>query len=486
MYLSSVNQNKSYNYQPVTNPVQNSVLPPVNPSAAQSPQPATNSNVAFGAAQASAVVNIRTQLTTDGEKEKYSQLSSILGQTERKNLELLLKSGILLNTDSNDKTSTLDSLYKIVSTPRATGLDPKGILKETINTIVNPFTITQNFGDIPKQYRNQILQQAKPNSNSKDDVINDKTIDVNNSSACVSASIEFNLAKQMPAEFARFAQELSSPKLAVNKTIQLKNLSEKTLDAVWLLDAFKVPYQMDDFKEAKLVLAPDKNAIVRAQIQNSNRDYMERSVIDTLMQSTFMNVGSQQTYDTLTDIRGGTFNWDSKGLIEFEKTFTESVVEDKNKTSITYQVLDDNGKVVGSATDAATIKKHILDSLKMGENVIIGYTYSIKKSDLPGGNKNSNDKNDEILTGHEITIIGVAKDKNGKLIFICNDTDDDNPNPIGYSEDYLIPKIHHAGLPQAVVENDVNFVDSWVEGINAYKEAKAQTPPNKVNTTTVS
>lgn len=486
MYLSSVNKNKSYNYQPVTNPVQNNVVPPINSPAVQSPQTTTNSSlngaVAFGAAQSPAIVNIRTQLTTNEEKTKYSQLSSILGQTERKNLELLLKSGILLNTDSNDKTSTLDSLYKIASTPRATGLNPKGVLTETINTIVNPFTITQNFGDIPKQYRNQILQQAKPNSNSKDDVINDKTIDVNNSSACVSASIEFNLAKQMPAEFARFAQELSSPKLAVNKTIQLKNLSEKTLDAVWLLDAFKVPYQMNDFKEAKLVLAPDKNAIVRAQIQNSNRDYMERSVIDTLMQSTFMNVGSQQTYDTLTDIRGGTFNWDNKGLIEFEKTFTESVVEDKNKTSITYQVLDDNGKVVGSAADAATIKKHILDSLKMGENVIIGYTYSIKKSDLPGGNKNSNE---EILTGHEITIIGVAKDKNGKLIFICNDTDDDNPNPIGYSEDYLIPKIHHAGLPQAVVENDVKFVDSWVDGVNAYKNVKAQSQPNVQNTAKV-
>lgn len=454
----SISQNKIYNTQPVTNPVQKSVIPPVSSSTMRN---SSSSSISFSGEQQTPAITLRTQLTTSEETQKYSQLFAVLGKPERKNLELLLKSGILLSTNSNDKSSTLDNLYKIAATPRATGLDPNVILKETINTIVNPFTITQNFGDIPKQYASQILQKAQPNPNSKDDVINEKTIDVRNSSACVSASIEFNLAKQMPAEFARFAQELSSPKLAVDKTIQLKNLSEKTLDAVWLLDAFKVPYVMNDFDKAKLTLAPDKNAIIRAQIQNSNRDYMERSVIDTLMQSTFMNVGSQQTYDTLTDIRGGTFNYDNKGLIEFEKTFTESVVEDKNKTSVTYQILDENAKLVGSETDDATIKKHILASLAMGENVIIGYTQL-------------DDKN-EVVNGHEITIIGATKDKNGKLIFICNDTDDDNPNPIAYSEDYLIPKIHHAGLPQAVVEQDIKYVDSWIDGINAYKQAKAQT-----------
>lgn len=459
MYSIGINQNNTYSTQSVTSPIQKGVIPPVSSPVTQNPQRAQYSQ-SFGSEQSSAVVTLKTQLTTNDEVQKYSQLSAILGKQERKNLELLLKSGILLNTDSNDKSSTLDSLYKIAATPRATGLDAKVVLQETINTIANPFIITQNFGDIPKQYKTQILQKAQPNPNSKDDVINEKTIDVRNSSACVSASIEFNLAKQMPAEFARFAQELSSPKLGVDKTIQLKNLSEKTLDAVWLLNAFKVPYEMKDFNKAKLTLAPDKNAIIRAQIQNSNKDYMERSLVDTLIQSTFMNVGSQQTYDTLTDIRGGTFNYDNKGLIEFEKTFTESVVEDKNKTSVTYQILDENGKLIGAEADHATIKKHLLDSLAMGENVIIGYTQL-------------NDKN-EVVNGHEITIIGATKDKNGKLIFICNDTDDDNPNPIAYSEDYIIPKIHHAGLPQAVVDKDVKFVDSWVDGINAYKQVKAQ------------
>ncbi len=77
-----------------------------------------------------------------------------------------------------------------------------------------------------------------------------------------------------------------------------------------------------------------------------------------------------------------------------------------------------------------------MDSLALGENVIIGYTQLDDSNNIEGG--------------HEITIIGATKDKNGKVIFICNDTDDNEPHPIAYPEDYIIPKIHHAGLPQQI------------------------------------
>lgn len=417
----------------------------------------------FKAAQAP--VALKTTLTSNDEKTKYNSVVSNLDKKSRKNLELLLRNGTLLNTNSNDNSSVLDNLYKIVNTERAPGLDPKVVLKETVDTVANPFVITQKFGDIPKKYVNGILQNAQPTG--AQDIINKDTINVDYSGDCVAASIEFNLAKQMPAEFTRFAQELSSPKVSVDKTIQMKNLANNTLDGVWLLNAFEVPYKMNDFNTAKLTLAPDKNAIIRAQIQNSNKDRLERSLVDVLMQSTFMNVGSQQAYDSLTDVRKGKFNENDKGLIEFEKTFTESIVEDKNKISVTYQVVDEDGKLTGYETDFKTIKSHILDSLAMGENVIIGYTQV--------------DNTNKIINGHEITIIGAKQGANGKMTFVCNDTDDNNPHPIEYSEDFIIPKIHHAGLPQAVVEKDVQFVDNWVDGINAYKEAKAQNEAQKAS-----
>ena len=248
--------------------------------------------------------------------------------------------------------------------------------------------------------------------------------------------------------------------MSVKKTIKMNNLADNTLDAIWLLNAFEIPYEAHDFDRATLKFAPDKNAIVRAFIQTVDKDRLERSPLDVLMQSTFMQVGSQQSYDSLTDKRAGKFNQNDKGLIEFEKTFTESVVEDKNKISVTYQTVDENAKLIGYETSFDTMKKQITDALNLGENVIVGYTQV--------------DNTNTIINGHEITIIGTKTDKDGKMIFICNDTDDNVSKPIEYSEDYLLPKIHHAALPQSVVANDVNLVENWVEGLKTYKELKKQ------------
>ena len=395
--------------------------------------------------------NLRTELSSKDEKNKYSELLSIVDKDSKKQLNVLLKTGVLLNSDSNDNSTVLDNLYKMATTPRAQGLNNISMLKDTIATLQDPHIITQQFGNIPQQYQNQVASLEKYKANE---------VNVEHSGTCVASSIEFNLADKHPAEFARFAEGLSSPNMSVQKTIRMNNLADNTLDAIWLLNAFEIPYKAKDFDKADLTFAPDKNAIVRAHIQTVDKDNLERSPLDVLMQSTFMQVGSQQSYDTLTDKRAGKFNQNDKGLIEFEKTFTESVVEDKNKISVTYQTVDENARLVGYETDFNTMKKQITDALNMGENVIIGYTQV--------------DANNTIVNGHEITITGTKTDKNGKMIFICNDTDDNESKPIEYSEDYLLPKIHHAALPQAVVTDDVNLVENWVEGLKTYKDLKRQ------------
>lgn len=413
--------------------------------------------------------SLRTRLNSEEEKNKYNTILSCLDRTSKKNIKSLLKSGILLNANSNDKSTVLDNLYNIATKERANGLLNDVILKDTIAILNDPYIITQQFGNIPQDMQNHLVESyMNDNDMDKNNFLQrqqaNKDINVEHSGTCVASSIEFSLAKRMPAEFARFAEGISSPAMAVNKTIQLKNLTDNTLDSIWLLNAFEVPFKMNDFDEAHLTLAPDKNAIVRANIQTNHRDENERSVVDVLMQSTLMNVGSQQTYDSLSDKRKGKFNQNDKGLIEFEKTFTESIVEDKNKISVTYQTVDDNARLIGYETDFETMKRQIGDALNMGENVIIGYTQV--------------DSNNEIINGHEITITGQKYDKNGKLIFICNDTDDDSPHPIEYSAEYLLPKIHHAGLPQEVVKEDVKLVENWVEGLKSYNEMKK----NSINT----
>ena len=104
------------------------------------------------------------------------------------------------------------------------------------------------------------------------------------------------------------------------------------------------------------------------------------------------------------------------------------------------------------------MKNHILGALSEGEDVIIGQTQT--------------DSNNIIVNGHEITIVGYRQGENGKCIFICNDTDDNLSKPIEYSEDYLLPKIHHAALPKHIVENDMNVVPNWIEGLNMYSQMK--------------
>ncbi len=404
-------------------------------------------------------IELRTTLSGKEEKEKYTTILSHLDKTGRKVTENLLKTGVLLNSNSNDNSTVLDNLYKIVTEPRAEVLNASTMLKDTIATIAYPYLITQQFGDIPAEYRDNVV---KANTEGKTNLfeIQQATHDINvtHSGTCVAASTEFKLAKQMPAEFARFAQELSSPKLSVDKKIGLKNLADETLNAIWLLNAFEVPYESKDFDSAVLKFAPDKNAILRAQIQTTNKDPYERTPLDVLMQSTFMQVGSQQSYNTLTDKRAGKFNQNDKGLIEFEKTFTESVVFDKNILSVTYQTVDENARLIGYETDLGTMKRHLIDALNEGETVIIGYTQT--------------DSNNIIVNGHEITIVDYKTDSRGKVTFICNDTDDNIPRAIEYSEDYLLPKIHHAALPQHIVENDLNIIPNWIEGIDVYKQMK--------------
>lgn len=404
--------------------------------------------------------NIRTSLSTKEEKEKYNTISRLLNKEDKKLLDYSLKTGLLLNNNSNDKSSVLDNLYKIGTTPRAEGLENNKILQSTLQSIVNPYTITQKFGDIPDEYKNEVINKLTNNSTN---LIKQKVAELEIkelfSGCCVAASEQFNLASKQPAEYARFAEGLSSPNKSVNKELKLDSLSENTMDAIWLLNSFEIPYTAKDFKTANIKLAPDDNAYIRAKIQQNYRDNQERSSVDVLMQSTFMNVASQQTYNSLNDKRAGKFSNEDSGLIDYEKTFLESVVEDKNTMSVTYQNVDETQTLVGYATDYDTVKSQLLETLNRGNNIIIGYTLT--------------DSSQKIIGAHEITITGHKTAPNGDLIFICNDTDDDIDKPIEYPATYLIPKIHHAGLPEDIAMKDMDKTETWKYNIRELNQKKS-------------
>ena len=89
--------------------------------------------------------NLRTQLLSNDEKNKYNALLQNLDKSGRKGLDNLLKGGILLNSDSTDSSTVLDNLYNILTTKRADGLDNNKLAADLIETLNNPYRIKQKI-----------------------------------------------------------------------------------------------------------------------------------------------------------------------------------------------------------------------------------------------------------------------------------------------------------------------------------------------------
>lgn len=103
-------------------------------------------------------IKVRTTLTTKDEKKKYKELmEELINPKYKRKLEYALKSGKLLKNNSNDKSSVLDNLYKIVTEERDEGLDKNTILEECLDILANPYVITQTCEDIPNEYQKQII-----------------------------------------------------------------------------------------------------------------------------------------------------------------------------------------------------------------------------------------------------------------------------------------------------------------------------------------
>ncbi len=399
----------------------------------------------FGLQPADSFTLVKKELS-EKEQKQYNAILQKVPADKTKELENLRNCGILTNKKSNDRTTTLDNLYKILTTERAEGLDSIEIISETLGHLNNPYLISQKSDNSITNYLEAFFSPKTPLYGKRD------------SSTCTAACIEFDLASLEPAEFTRFVEGLTSKDMKVEKVIDSDNLADKTLDAIWLLNTFDIPREENDFDKIKLTLKPDENALLKVRLNSKMPSGIkQRNNIDTLMQSTFMHIGSQQSYNSLTDKRSGKFNVTERGLIEFEKTFVESIVRNKNIISVNYQRINEYGEIAGYEADFDTIKQQLLDTLALKENIILGVT-----------NKTKNGK----LKGHEIVVTGTRTGLNGKTEFLCFNSDIDKTNPVAYDEDYLLPRIHHAGIPKEIVMKSMVFQDGWVMGLENYKKLR--------------
>ena len=143
----------------------------------------------------------------------------------------------------------------------------------------------------------------------------------------------------------------------------------------------------------------------------------------------------------------------------YRLTNTDIVALTKEKDDLNNKITELNEILSNEKALLRVIKSELLDTLKMGHNIIIGYTWP-------------DPENDGRLAGHEITIVGYKVNNDGEGVFICQDSDDDIAAPIEMSEKELLPKIHHAGLPDEIASRDFKYQDSWEVGLDEFQKLK--------------
>ena len=349
-------------------------------------------------------------------------------------------------------------------------------------------------------------------------------LNVDFSSDCVPASTMFYMADKNPSELARHISELTSPLEAFYEKAKLTEISpENPKEALEILDYYDIPYVQigpDELQiKVELPIAGKLRGINDSQRRNYNngrsgietvyqsalaylptrsydpatgqRDAMEATVatlyqIESLTdqeknelagilqnsksplktRQAFMNrlttLNPKLSYAERTQIQEA-LQAESRGLTEIEKTLLETIIKDNGGvSSVTYQVVagkadprpgeEMNSYLYGYTRTFEQTTADMIEALKQGEFVIIGIT--------------DTDSRGAIIGGHEITLTGAFLDeKDGEIKFMVVDSDDDTPTPVIRSARELIPRIHHAGLPNKLakkIHDEINSVESYL------------------------
>lgn len=374
-------------------------------------------------------------------------------------LKNLLKSGVLTDTKSEDQQPTFYHLYAMMNSPRMNGVDGKRLAVDMLRILNKPYTITQKFAPMARDVKQAVIQEFNTLSkftnrselpeNYTGIVPND--IDTAFSATCVPSSQMYRMAENNPSELCRQINELSAMgyfwETAHRDEIwpNEPNLAEEAL-AEWRADY--VQTGPDSFKVK--VQLPYSGRLRAINSGMSNKPGVVQSPAESLYQSALSNFGTGKRYNDLLGIRWDKFNTIMPGLNDMEKSFMESVIEDKGPIqSISYQVTSSKadvpegttpeGYMFGYTNSFESTTSHILKGLKQGWAPIVGITYTNSQGKLQGG--------------HEVTIVGAYNDeKTNELMFVVVDSDDGIPKPVVHSARSFVPQVHHMGFPKSIAE----------------------------------
>jgi hypothetical protein len=200
-------------------------------------------------------------------------------------IQTLTQKGILHATSRETTISAAENLYQILSTPRASGLNPLDVFWSLLERLYNPYTNTQKIS-IP------FADGSK------------------NTTTCVGASRIFMLISKYPSEYVRILQELTRPKASFVVTRWYRDPQLFQAKMRWLQGIF--PYDVVGNQTLTITVVPDDNALPRAFVEQQNRWYLEydfgqrhkknsRGIIDVLLQSAITNYALRGQYDSAMD-----------------------------------------------------------------------------------------------------------------------------------------------------------------------------------------
>ncbi len=392
----------------------------------------------------------------------YGKLSEALTGDAQDSLKSLLKNGRLLDTSAEDGHTTLYHLYSMLTTPRAGELENVKLVSEMVDILDKPFEITQTFARLSEKAAKQILRMrnnpatiteyqsevARLPDELKQAPLAWSDIDVTHSANCVGSSVMYYMAQKNPSELTRHINELTSPRQAFYETVELSDVSPRyPQNAIKKLKENNIDFTFIGPQTVKVKVELPQSALVRAANASGKEPHKNtRSGVEAAYHSALTNMATKEHYDPATDYRWDDNGQLSVGITEYEKTLMESIIKDNGGVvSVTYQVATGKADpqpgedglpfLYGYTRTFEQTTRDIVNALKKGEPVIIGFTETLDSGLIPAGN------------GHEVTIVGAKVDEEGELIFRVMDTDDNIPTYVLRHAREIIPKIHHAGMP---------------------------------------
>lgn len=382
---------------------------------------------------------------TRAQQSPGSQLPN-LGALGREYLADQLAKGRLTDNRSDNGRSTLSHLYNIIATPRYRLFNTNDILQHTLRVLAKPETITQKFSLLDNGIAQALIQHYQSGAGPRlsEPITPDLLMSITNGT-CVAASVMYYNAKRNPAEFVRHISEITSPRLAFWERVYASEVSPDNPAlaaqklAEYEVQAAAVPGSNGSEFWVRVQLP--QSGVIRALNQQKMWKPGTQSIVESIYQGALTRL-AVSSYDAGLDRRinpDGTID-PVPGLEDDRKTLLESIIKDNGGVmSVNYQntLVGRTGTpfLLGYYRHFDQTTRDLIEALNMGEDVIVGITWSEANGDT-GGN------------GHEFTITDYEIDpRTGEVIFTIADSDDDNPRLIKQSAAELIPQIHHAGLP---------------------------------------